>query len=276
MFDLSDPSIAAVRAVFLDLDGTIVGASGRLEPDIVRAIAGARARGARLIACTGRPRAGYAAQIARELDPDAPHIFLGGALAAAPGEDPLFAHPIAAGHALSIVAAARRERLTVELYTPDGVHCDVLTDAIGRHAQLLGIRSIESDLAAIAVDQIVLKAHWIVARADLGRARRASPASCAQTSATSEAMPDVAFLTITEPGVDKGGALREVARQMGLDLAACAAVGDAPGDEPMLAPVGHPFAMGDSPEAMRARWPALPRLEDGGVIGLLDAIARAP
>jgi Cof subfamily protein (haloacid dehalogenase superfamily) len=46
----------SVRALFLDLDGTLVGAANTVSPAVRRAVAAARAKGCVVVLCTGRSR----------------------------------------------------------------------------------------------------------------------------------------------------------------------------------------------------------------------------
>ena len=68
-----------IPLAILDLDGTLIGASGQVDACVWEAAARARDAGVRLALCTGRPGFGAAARIARRIDPDTPHIFQNGA-----------------------------------------------------------------------------------------------------------------------------------------------------------------------------------------------------
>lgn len=50
------PPHAPIRAVFLDIDGTLVGADPTISPGVKRAITTARERGCEIVLCTGRAR----------------------------------------------------------------------------------------------------------------------------------------------------------------------------------------------------------------------------
>ncbi len=59
---------AQIRALFLDIDGTLVGTDERISPGVRAAIAEAREKGVEVVLCTGRAR--YTAEpIARQLAP---------------------------------------------------------------------------------------------------------------------------------------------------------------------------------------------------------------
>jgi hydroxymethylpyrimidine pyrophosphatase-like HAD family hydrolase len=73
------------------------------------------------------------------------------------------------------------------------------------------------------------------------------------------------FLEFLSPGVNKGLAVRFVARRLGVELRDVLAIGDQLNDLEMLAEVGTGVAMAGSPEAVRAvaRVVAPPLAEDG-------------
>lgn len=57
-----------IRALFLDIDGTLVGAGDQISPGVRAAIAGAREKGVEVVLCTGRAR--YTTEpVARQLGP---------------------------------------------------------------------------------------------------------------------------------------------------------------------------------------------------------------
>src|SRR5690606_34529780 len=102
--------------VLLDLDGTVIGLDGQVSPEVWEAAARAREAGVRIAVCTGRAACGVALDVAKRLDPDAPHIFHNGALMLA-GEEVLLCEELPAEPLREVVAHARQHTLTVELYT---------------------------------------------------------------------------------------------------------------------------------------------------------------
>jgi len=65
------------------------------------------------------------------------------------------------------------------------------------------------------------------------------------TAATSPALPGVAFISITDEGVDKGSAISYLASLLGFGLSSVMMVGDGLNDLDALNVVGHPVAMGN-------------------------------
>lgn len=61
------------------------------------------------------------------------------------------------------------------------------------------------------------------------------------------------YLDITHPRANKGEAVREAARLLGVDLAETACIGDMPNDLPMFDVAAYSIAMGNAPAAMQGR-----------------------
>ena len=61
------------------------------------------------------------------------------------------------------------------------------------------------------------------------------------------------YLDITSPLANKGEAVREAARLLGVSLAETACIGDMANDLPMFAVAAYKIAMGNAPASMRAQ-----------------------
>src|SRR5688572_25586756 len=88
IIDISGPCAASIscvvemppiRLVGIDVDGTLVGASGQVLPIVWEAAARAREKGIHLALCSGRPAFGLALDYARQLDASGWHVFQNGA-----------------------------------------------------------------------------------------------------------------------------------------------------------------------------------------------------
>lgn len=260
----------AAPVIFLDLDGTLIGPPGDVHPEVWPALDAARDRGTALCVCTGRPSGGLASRIARRLGPTLPHIFHGGAviLDGDGGVSRAETLPVVAVRAM--VERSRREGLTLELYTPDAIWVDAVTAVHARHLRLLDVEGRVGDLLTLAERGHIVKAQWIVYDADLAEdlADNVDP-TCFAARGDSQAMSRARFVTITRAGIDKGDAVRHVARTLGADPAACAAVGDSTGDVPMLEAVGLPFVTADAPTRLRERFPVIPSVREHGILEVL-------
>lgn len=251
------------QAIFLDIDGTLIGSSGQVEPPVWSALEAARDAGVRLIICTGRCWGGTAQRLAHRADPDAAHAFEAGALVI--HRDAILSRELLKPEVVRAqVALARARDIALEVYTTDGIFVDQHTPRGLRHARVLDITTHERDLLDVAASHEVIRLHWICDAPDAQLILSAPPAGCLMAPAQSEALPGDTFISVTREGVNKGSAAHVIARHMDLDLARCAAIGDSFGDLAMLEAVGLPFIMAAAPAALLARFPNVPDVEAHG------------
>lgn len=253
------------QAIFLDIDGTLIGSSGKVEQPVWDALDSARAAGLRLIVCTGRCQDGVAARIAQRADAHAPHAFEAGALIVQRGQL-LVRELLDRAVVEAQIALARNMGLTLEVYTAEGIFVDQHTSRGLRHARVLDITTQEHDLLQIAARDQVIRLHWICDAADSQIILANPPKGCVMAPAQSEALPGDTFISVTRQGVNKGSAVRFIADHLDLDLARCAAIGDSFGDLAMLEAVGAPFIMAAAPVALRARFHNVPDVEAHGAV----------
>lgn len=71
--------MTAIRLIGVDVDGTLVGASGEVKPIVWDAAKRVRAAGIHVALCSGRAAFGVALDYARRLDPSGWHVFQNGA-----------------------------------------------------------------------------------------------------------------------------------------------------------------------------------------------------
>lgn len=265
-----------IPMVILDLDGTLIGSSGQVETCVWEAATRAREAGVRLAVCTGRPGFGVAARVARRLDPDTPHIFQNGAQVTYIDGDTLQMSALREQATLALVRRARELGVVLELYTPDGLYVERRTDISEAHAKMIGVNAIVRDLAEVAGAEPVVRAQWVVPPDRLGDVEAVEVAGVHLSTATSPALPDTFFISITRAGVDKGTAVRLLAERLEMDPANLMALGDSTGDVSMLEAVGHPRVMGSGDPSVIARFPdgVLPGVEACGAAQALDEAIR--
>lgn len=243
-----------IPLAILDLDGTLIGATGQVEPCVWEAAERARDAGVRLSVCTGRPGFGVAARVARRLDPDTPHIFQNGAQITYVDGDTLQMSSVREQAALQLVRKARELGVVLELYTPESVYVERRTEISEAHAQMLGVNAIVRDLSQVASEEPIVRAQWVVDSERLDEVLAYEVEDVRAHSATSPALPGVAFVSLTRRGVDKGSAVRFLADKLEIDPAKIMAVGDSLGDVAMLDAIGHPRVMADGDAEVIARY----------------------
>ncbi|GAA6762275.1 MULTISPECIES: HAD family hydrolase [Thermus] len=246
-----------VRLVFVDVDGTLVGKEG-VPPCVWPAVEAAKARGLRLALLTGRPGRGEALRLARRLDPEGLHVFESGAVVLSLSQDPhepqarpFFVAALPEEAAKKAVRLARRLSLPLEGYTADGgffVEGD--SPLLEAHQRLLGVEAEGADLLGLTSPLVRLQ---VLAgpEAPLGAFLDALPEELSAHVAESPKMPGVRFVSLTRRGVGKLLGARLVAEAYGLDLLACAMVGDGENDLEVLQAVGLGIAMGNAPLSVK-------------------------
>lgn len=264
-----------IPLVVLDLDGTLIGASGRVEACILEAADAAREAGVRLAICTGRPGFGIAAKVARRVDPDTPHIFQNGAQITYLDGDTLQVSALKEDQVRALVKAARELGLVLELYTPDTLYVERKTEISEAHATMIGVTALKRDLLDVAANEPVVRAQWVVPPDRYDEAMAVVVDGVHAHPATSPALPGTFFVSLTRGAIDKGSAVRKLTAKLEIDPAHVMAIGDSPGDVAMLEAVGHPRVVASGDPDVVARWAShvLPGVEAcGAADGLRAAI----
>jgi Cof subfamily protein (haloacid dehalogenase superfamily) len=258
-----------IRLIGIDVDGTLVGASGKVHPRVWAAAERAREMGIHLTLCSGRPAFGLALEYARRLDAGGWHVFQNGASVVnlRTGESRSAALPRECVDVM--IAQARDTGRVLELYSDKDYVAESTSDWAREHADLLGVafarRPFESLTGA------VVRAQWLVSAADADRVRATIPPGVEVAQSTSPLMPETQFVGVTRKGVSKGTAMRAIADEYAVELRDVMYIGDAGNDLPALEVVGHPVAMGGASPAVRAAAKStVAAPEDGGVADALD------
>lgn len=268
-----------VRLVALDLDGTLVGADLRLPPRTVATVRAVVARGVHVALVTGRTTTS-ALPYARQLGLRAPLVGLQGALVRempGPGSDRLgrllLHQPLPAAVALDVMAwcegvglAAHVNHLERMVIAADD---DRAADDYTRWS--LGHAKLVPDLRAWVrrpVSKIISVGPPPLAETVLEDARSAFAGRADPT------VSHPLFLEFLAPGVNKGSAVRFLARRLGVELRDVVAIGDQLNDLEMVGEAGIGVAMAGAPEALRsvARMIAPPIAEEGAAEVLAELV----
>jgi Cof subfamily protein (haloacid dehalogenase superfamily) len=260
-----------IRLVGIDVDGTLVGSAGRVHPKVWQAAQRARQSDIRLALCSGRPAFGLALDYARRLDHDGWHIFQNGASVLDLERHQSRSVTLPTDEVSGFIAEARRTGWLLELYSDDAYVSESRSQWAYDHADLLGVpfefHTFES------LDGPVVRAQWLLPHADAKRWAETPRLNLEIALSSSPLMPETTFVGITRAGVNKGSALRAIAKEYGFDLADVMYVGDSDNDLAALEIVGHPVAMANATESVRK----IAELEVGHVDqgGLAEALDRA-
>jgi hypothetical protein len=105
------------KLLVLDIDGTLIGKSGKVSHENKQALARASSRGVIISLCTGRSLNGSLPLLA-EMSLDGSHIFCDGALVLKPSTGhEIYAQELEAGSIRKAVEWAQRHGMDIELYS---------------------------------------------------------------------------------------------------------------------------------------------------------------
>lgn len=235
------------KAIFFDIDGTIIDAEGYIPSTAVQAIHAARRAGVHCIINTGRPFShvdpavkaigfdGYICSCGQ-------HILFNGELISHQGFSPRFRR--------QVVELARQCRVDVVYEAEEGIWFDlfhpplkVITDTQIQFA-LRGFDISHSvDAPDFTFDKLCAFPH---PDSDIDRFLAFIEPHCTVI------YREGGMLEIIKRGCSKEGGLKEVIRLLDLPLENCYAIGDSTNDLPMLTCVTHSIAMGNAPDEVKA------------------------
>jgi Cof subfamily protein (haloacid dehalogenase superfamily) len=261
----------AVQLVGIDVDGTLVGASGAVNPRVWEAAETARSKGIHLALCSGRPAFGVALEYARRLHPGGWHAFQNGAsiLNLATKQSRSVALPAAA--VKSFVAEARATGNVLELYNDTGWVAESTAAWAEDHAKLLGVKFEPRPFETL--DGPAVRAQWLLTHAEANHMMSCTHPGLEVAQSTSPLMPDTQFVGFTHEGVTKASAMRTIAAEYGVALRDVMYIGDSGNDLPALRIVGHPIAMANATHAVIAAAERTVAGDDAG--GVAEALYLA-
>jgi Cof subfamily protein (haloacid dehalogenase superfamily) len=259
-----------IRLIGIDVDGTLVGASGAVQPAVWLAAERARAAGIHLALCSGRPAFGVALEYAQRLDPDGWHVFQNGASVVHLPSGRSRSAALPTGVAETLIAQSRASGALLELYNDRELACESTHAWAREHAVLLGVpfepRAFES------LTPPIVRAQWLTPVDEVARVVAAAPPGVEVAQSTSPLMPETRFIGLTHAGVSKGSAIRSLVDEYGISLAEVMYVGDAGNDLSALQIVGYPVAMANaSRDVLAVARRIVAHVDLGGVAEALDA-----
>ncbi len=234
------------RLVAFDLDGTLIGRDATVRPRVVAAIEQMRGRGIAGAIATGRMYRN-AVPFANGLSFSAPVICYQGAAVVDPGNDEILREdPLANEPAMEVVRAAHEWGAYVQLYRDDSYYCEDADRFAKIYERVSGVRPIVvPSLEEAFAGRPSTKAVLVVDPADADRYAVMLRERLGATAYVTRSYPE--FVEVMNPAVDKGDALRFVAKRLGISMEEVAAVGDAWNDVTLLQAAGFGIAMGSAP-----------------------------
>ena len=264
-----------IRLVCIDVDGTLVGSSGTVLPEVWPAAARVRARGVRLAVCSGRPAFGVAREYASRLDADGWHVFQNGASVVHLPSGRSLSDGLAPELVATLVRRARATGRVLELYTDSDYAVEIDTPRVREHAALLGVPFAPRPFESLRGK--IVRAQWLIAAEEEAEVVSEPHPGLELSPSTSPIMPDTVFVNITAAGVNKATAVRAMADAYGIPLDRVMFVGDGNNDLEAMREVGLAVAMGNAEPAIRdVAQREVAHVDDGGLIEALGlALARS-
>jgi len=252
--------------LFVDLDGTLVGADG-IADRVWPALAALREAGFRIAVCTGRPGRGIALDVARRVDPDGLHVFESGAVVMHASGEVLVHHALPGRAVNDIVAAGVAAGATLECYSADARYLVRERNLlISDHERLLGFAA---EVVAWPPVVPLVRMQWVLLHEEWPRLQAAAREVLNEVEAHeghSPRMPGVSFVSMTAPGVSKATGVRVVLERLGIDRADAAMAGDNYNDIDAFGAVGTVFVPLDGVvEALALADYVIPSAAAGGV-----------
>lgn len=243
------------RLLVVDVDGTLIGASGEPTARIREAVGAAEEAGVRVALCTGRPLASVW-PIVKSLKMRGAHIVFNGALVKDPEAVSLVLfRPLPKVPAREVVDYCRAEDLCLELYTDETHYVERDWEESRLHAISIRVTYELGDFDDLLARTEIVKAQ-IVTRGE--RARLSAQRLAAELGPAlgfSVAVPmypcvGCECVNVVDPRVSKGQAVRALIAHYGLTPAEVVAAGDAPNDLPVFAEVGYRVAMANADQVV--------------------------
>jgi len=268
------------RLLAVDLDGTLLRSDGGVDDQDRGAIHELRRAGATVTIVTGRLHSG-SVEAARACGIEGAIACVEGShLVEAASERTLARHSMSPAVTRVLRAAFGGRGLAAFVFEHDGIHHDEAGEPFVGYVRTWSpkLRLVEE-----ALDEGVW-ANDPLAAVAIGEAEQVAAAH-AELRAHAREIFSVSFPVSTCPGKhavlvraqgpNKGTALAELCRAAGCTLDEAVVVGDWVNDVPMFEVAGRSFAMGSSPDAVRAKATDVLEVTAGAGGGIAEAIRRA-
>ena len=240
-----------IELIAFDLDGTLVGRNTGVRPRVRAAVAGALTSGVRGCVVTGRMYKS-ALPLVRDLGLDGPVIcYQGAAIVDSSTDKVLRDVPLGNREVRELTRLFAGDPVHLQLYRNDNYYCESRSRFSDLYAGIAGVEPIVVDsLAETFADSAATKAVIVADPVDAERQQARLSAHFGERAYVTRSYPE--FVEVLDRNVDKGEALRFVARRLGVDMDRVLAIGDSWNDVPLLKAAGTAIAMGSAPPELRA------------------------
>ncbi|MDX6620033.1 MAG: hypothetical protein QOK36_2419 [Gaiellales bacterium] len=264
-----------VRAVAMDLDGTVLDETFQPSQRTAEAVALAEATGIACLIATGRMFVS-ARRVAERLTIRWPLVCYQGALVGDPVTGEVLVHrPIEAPLAREILRAMPEEHARrSNLYVDDELYVWEENEATVRYSQIAGVPMHVVGNTADWIERPTTKIVTVGTNETMNELRDQMQPLFGDRAFVAKSLPY--FLEFAAPGVSKASGLQLVADLLGFTAAETVAVGDAENDREMLDWASFGLAVANADERLIAEADAMiPSVHDDGVAQLLETLAGA-
>jgi Cof subfamily protein (haloacid dehalogenase superfamily) len=238
------------RAVYFDLDGTLLDADARIPSEVFAAVARLKARGVRVGIATGR-RATTTIPYAEAIGVDAPCVLFNGArVTEADLQTPLFSTTLPRTFTLTTIARALELGVHVGAYVDERLLVDPRVPEPRSTAAGAALSAREL-VDLLALERAPVKLLFVDEPERLHDLRRTLTRERLVPPGAHLVRSNPRFLELLPDGVSKGTALWRCAGHMGLDVKDIVAIGDDENDKDMLEAAGFSVAMGHAPDSVK-------------------------
>ena len=236
------------RAVYFDLDGTLLDGSGRIPPPLLAAIARLKTRGIKVGIATGR-RATTTQPFAEAVGVDAPCILFNGARVIEPDfKTLLFSTTLPRALTRAVIARC----LDLGVYVAASVDERLLVDKRLPEPRAAGSAlSVRETVDLLELEHAPVKLLFVDEPEGLLELRQLLTTERLIPPGAHLVRSNPRFLELLPDGVNKGSALRRVAAHLGIDVHEVVAIGDDENDREMIETAGIGIAMGHAPDTVK-------------------------
>lgn len=244
-----------IKAVFFDIDGTLVNKDHAISLQTRHAISELIKQNITVSLATGRPYFG-ATQIMSELGVNGPSLFYAGALIVEPHQGtPLFAKTIEPKVLQTLIEEVSRKQLYCELYTHSDYYisqaskfADIHTEYLQRSPQIVPFDK-------LLETEFILKVGFTVERGSPQeislRETLARFSTLHFATAAGASHPHLLWGSATHKDASRENAFKFLTALMNISPKEAIAFGDGESDIPFLKLAGIGIAMGNSPECVK-------------------------
>ena len=243
--------LMSVRLVISDVDGTLVNHDKQLTPRTVEAVTRLEAAGAPFTLISARPPSGIAFLV-ETLKPQGPVAAFNGGTIIAPDGTVIERHGLSRAAVEKSFAIAADTGATPWIFGAGRWHIADPNNPHVPHEILASAQQpvVEADMRHLF--DVVDKLTWVSDDPALLHRLQAEMRGTIGADATI-GMSQTYYLDLTHPLANKGEGVATLARIAGIDLRDVAVLGDQFNDVPMFERAGIAIAMGQAPEAVKAK-----------------------